>query len=487
MPLKSIVSQTKLAAYIFIVAAFSFIPSVASADTGKDYIDALPLTVYETEGMNPQNMDYDRENKMFPAHQCWIKDKLVYYYKFRMYTPKTYPESIKMGQDNKVATMPIYIYTTTGDLSGIVEDQYPIYPFHTSDGEMYSDFVQVQLVKVSKDYVANSHKSEYDLHEVEGITPTQIYLNAPLVPNGSKLEAAGGGMAPIKPIQIWYKGQEAQAFYFETTDQAFADIFNPLTRVGNAAEKGSGYEITVSQFVEAEDEVSYAPIWHFNQYSFGVTEGVNNGGPSSKGQMNVVDTDRLDDDYSPLWQVLWATKVPEGYQASTASNADVITPENGFEIKETPMYVNCPNIGPHGGVKTDLPKAKSFGADYYSGEKAVLRGALIMEGGKDIMAYIGEEMIGETKTGMMGEYSFEVDSSAFESMAKVDIKDMEGKTLQTFQHMEQEEEGVREQEEAPTADKEVMDIEKILSDYGLYIALGVIALLIIVAIIRKRD
>ena len=52
--------------------------------TGGDYLTQAPATVYESEQMSPQNMDYDATNKMFVAHACWYNDRLVHYYKFRM-------------------------------------------------------------------------------------------------------------------------------------------------------------------------------------------------------------------------------------------------------------------------------------------------------------------------------------------------------------------------------------------------------------------
>lgn len=78
----------KLTAFALFAA---MVPMVLVSGLGSDYIDETPATVYEADEMSPQTMDYDRANKMFMAHSGWYNDKLIHYYKFRIFAPMMYP------------------------------------------------------------------------------------------------------------------------------------------------------------------------------------------------------------------------------------------------------------------------------------------------------------------------------------------------------------------------------------------------------------
>jgi len=83
---------------------------------------------------------------------------------------------------------------------------------------------------------------------------------------------------------------------FEVTSQAAKDWAAPTRPSGD--DVVSGLEITVTPFFAASTgAVTSIPIWHVNQYTSGVEEGVNGGGPSPRGQRNVINLDRGDAGY----------------------------------------------------------------------------------------------------------------------------------------------------------------------------------------------
>ena len=221
----------------------------------------------------------------------------------------------------------------------------------------------------------------------------------------------------------YYRGVPVQMFVFEVTDQSAADFFAD-TRTGDdtsvaearAADtfmKNGGYGIPVVPFATA-DLVSAIPLWHVNQFSTGVTVGENGGGPNPAGQRNVINLDRADPGYSPLWNLWWGTEMPINYDADQFSNADQASMANGFEFFVTPMYVNCPDVGPVGttmnemkmevdGFETDI---ELNGAD----DAFTILGSappLILTAGIPVkfMANDGT-IVGMTETNIMGAYEY---------------------------------------------------------------------------------
>ena len=67
---------------------------------------------------------------------------------------------------------------------------------------------------------------------------------------------------------------------------------------------------------------------------------------------NVMGVDRGDSGYSPLWRLFWVTRTPPNFAVDQVSHPGQITPAAGFEFAVTPMYVNCPNVGPVGSLNT---------------------------------------------------------------------------------------------------------------------------------------
>lgn len=413
---------------VFLVASCA--PNPKSLSLGLDYLDELPLTVYESEKMSPQNMDYDQENKLFVIHPGYYKNKLIHYYKFRLYAPSTYPGKFSMGGENNVHTMPVYVLTTTGDVNGVAEYIFPHYP-GGGDEEFYSDFVQVHYVTVTPKEARLIRSAEDVLRNELPVQVSDEYINTPIIPSLSRLQDVDGGVAPINSLRGWYKGKQIEFFTFETTSQDWADFLNPKTRIGDAASPDSGYAMDViPNMIISKDKVLTAPIWHLNQYFFGVTPGENNGGPAKMGQRNVIDVDRKDDAYSPLWQVFWISKLPFGYNADDVSSSEDITEENGFSVIQTPMFVNCPDIGPYGGSEENEKKAAAFNV-MPVGDSVVVRGALVMQAGKELTAVSGGNTVGTSTSGMMGEYSFTIPKTSIVDNS-VTVQDEDGNDIAVF-------------------------------------------------------
>lgn len=316
----------------------------AAGDCIARAITSAPPTVYEASTMSPQNMDYDAVNKMFIAHSGWLNDKLVHYYKFRIFAPSTYPGVIAPGASSEaVPTQKIYIVTKDGTLGGAIGD--PIIQYHHEDGTSYSDFMEIHFVTAPENYEANTFKSEEDiLSSLAAKVSSGIMLNLPVVPTDSTLQDPHNGgteKAPIAPVKVWYKCVEVWTYVFEVNDQAAADFF-ASTRTEDPDD--FAFAIPVVPFATS-GSVSAIPLWHVNQYSRGVVDGENGGGPSPKGMRNIINLDRADPGYSPLWSINWVTALPINYLADEVSNPVDITPANGFDTFMTPMFVNCPDIG----------------------------------------------------------------------------------------------------------------------------------------------
>ena len=281
-------------------------------------------------------MDFDAVNNMFVAHACWYRNKIVHYYKFRMYTPSTYPNTIE-DATSMVPIQQVMMMTTTGDFDGVRGK--PIIQFHHDDGEQYSDFQRVVFVSVDDDYMADTYKSVGDVM-ASGATlnETEIILNLPVVPTNSTLQdpaKKGTNAAPIDAVEVFYRGVEVSTYVFEVTTQEAADFF-AKTRTKDPM--AFAYKIPVVAFATSAF-VKAIPLWHFNQFSYGVTPG-NGGGPNPEGMRNVIDADRGDGDaYSPLWHIYWMTEVPVNYMADHVSSR-VGLQMDGFELFVTPMFVN---------------------------------------------------------------------------------------------------------------------------------------------------
>mmetsp|Transcript_36461 Transcript_36461/g.74407 ORF Transcript_36461/g.74407 Transcript_36461/m.74407 type:complete len:454 (-) Transcript_36461:313-1674(-) len=408
---------------------------IAEAAMGDDYITELPPTVYESDTMSPQNMDFDKANNMFVAHSGWYNDKLVHYYKFRMYTPKTYADVIKPESTfQDVPIQKLYIVTTDGGLGGAVGD--PIIEYHTSDGTDYSDFMELVFVEAPDEYDASSpYKSKGDVSGAK-MNETGFILNIPVVPTDSTLQdpdKKGTSKAPIDPVPVWYRGQQVHTYVFEVTDQSLAEHF-ASTRTDDPTVQD--YKIYVKPYAN-KNFVTAIPLWHVNQFSNGVTEGENGGGPSPQGMRNIIDLDREDAGYSPLWHIQWVTKLPINYKADDASNIATMTIDNGFDKFSSPMFVNCPDIGAIGASNA---LGKSYQTKIDPTKSNLIQGShktLIMTPDKEISieAPLGES-IATTKTNMMGAYEISLTPDLIPEGTKEIFVVSDGKEIDTFSVME---------------------------------------------------
>ena len=426
---------------LFLASTFSY----GLAAIGDDHIATVPPTVYESSDISPQNADYDSTNKMFIAHPGWLNNKEVFYYKFRVYAPSTYNGVIKgppeMSTSSDVPIQDIHFTTTTGDFTGVVGK--PIIQYHHVDGVTYSDFMRVNFITITDDYIPDSLKSVGDVVD-QSLTPvaTDMILNLPVVPTGATLQhptTGGTTKAPIDPFMVYYKGQMVTTYVFEVTDQAAKDYFDPRTR----SDGDDDYAVTVSQFGSGGDSVFSIPLWHVNQYSRGVAPG-EGGGPSPDGMRNIINLDRGDAGYSPLWQLFWLTEMPVNYSADQVSHKRDMTSANGFEWAITPMFVNCPDIGPVGTEDNPLMEESFMLKIDTEKESNWILGShmsLIFQKDVEITFKAGPTTgvtarsttntgttIATTKTNGMGAFEYELMSSAIPEGTKV-ISVMSGETV----------------------------------------------------------
>ena len=218
----------------------------------------------------------------------WYRGREVQYYDFGMNTPLT--------EGSSVLTAPIYVFITGMDASGspqFVEGQHNVVGVRPGD-EGYSDLWQVMLVTVGEDYEADSVKSVDAVMSGDfEVTETDMYVNCPIVPEGSTLE---GGESLV---QGWYNGE---AIFYPDFGA------NPPTAI---------------------------PIWAF-------TTGMDGDGNPQflEGQMNIIDSVPDDAGYSAFWRVN-LVMAPEDYQPNSVKAADEIR-EMQYTVQETDLVVNCP-------------------------------------------------------------------------------------------------------------------------------------------------
>lgn len=219
----------------------------------------------------------------------WYRGEAVEYYDFGMHTPLTDGES--------VATAPIWVLVYDDmDKDGpeFVEGQHNIVDVVPGD-EGYSDLWKVMLVAVPRDYEADSIRSAADIDAMAyPITETDMYVNCPIVPEGTTLE----GGEPL--VQGWYQGQEVY----------YPDFgLNPPFAI---------------------------PIWAF------ITGMDADGNPVFvEGQHNVIDAVPGDEAYSAFWRVNLVVVDGEYEPDSIRDAADI---NEMYEVTQTDLVVNCPVV-----------------------------------------------------------------------------------------------------------------------------------------------
>lgn len=217
----------------------------------------------------------------------WYRDRAVEYYDFGA-------NSAVNGSIVKTAPIYVFIHGLNPDGSPqFVEGQHNVVDMVPGE-EGYSDLWQVMLVTVPEEYEPDSitSKAKLDAAGYE-ITPTDMLVNCPIVPEGTVLE---GGE---ELVQGWHDGQEV--YYPDFGQNIPAAI----------------------------------PIWVF------ITGMDNQGNPQFvESQSNIIDAVPGDPGYSAFWRVNLVT-VPEGYQPNSIRSAAEVQAA-GFTVTQTDMVVNCP-------------------------------------------------------------------------------------------------------------------------------------------------
>lgn len=230
------------------------------------------------------------QGETYELTQGWYEGRETYYYDFGANTQAT-------SDGQAVVTAPIYVPITGMDAEGnpqMVEGQYNIVGVVPGD-EGYSDLWQVILVTVPEDYEANTLSSVQAVQDSGyELTPTETYVNCPIVPEGSTL-AEGG--APL--VQGWYEDEAIYYFDFGPNPAQTAPIYAFIT---GTDEEGN------PQFVE--------------------------------GQYNVVGVIPGDEGYSDFWYVNLVT-VPEDYEVNSITSVQGVM-DSGYEITTPGLLVNCP-------------------------------------------------------------------------------------------------------------------------------------------------
>jgi adenosylcobinamide amidohydrolase len=218
----------------------------------------------------------------------WYRDRAVEYYDFG--------DNTKLGQGSNVQTAPIYVFIHGMNADGtpdMVEGQHNI--VDAVPGEPgYSDLWQVTFVTVADDYVADSIKSASEITAASlEMTPTQMFVNCPIVPAGTTLETGK------EVVQGWNDGEAV-----------FYPDFGANINVA----------IPIYVFVTGFDAASMPQM--------------------VQGQQNIIDSVPWDAGYSAFWRVNFVT-VPAGYEPNSIRSA-ADAEASGYPIEESDVVVNCP-------------------------------------------------------------------------------------------------------------------------------------------------
>ena len=169
--------------------------TLKSVYADDDYITQLPINLYQSADITPQNADFDKENNKFIAHPGWYNDIEVHYYKFHINGGTSLSE---------IPVQDFYVMTTDGTLEGAIGN--PVIQYFNGGedvGKGYSDYMNLKLVTVPQDYVADTFKSVGDIttHSDATVADTDIYMNIPVVPNDSTLQHPNN-KSELAPINL---------------------------------------------------------------------------------------------------------------------------------------------------------------------------------------------------------------------------------------------------------------------------------------------
>lgn len=127
---------------------------------------------------------------------------------------------------------------------------------------------------------------------------------------------------------------------------------------------------------------------------------------------NVINLDRGDDGYSPLWNVFWMTELPMNYKADEISNAVDVKTDTGFALFVAPMFINCPDIGKVATSANVLRQDLTGMIDASQNSTMVLGSdpSLIFQKGVPISFITDGVQIANTQTNFAGAYQLELES-----------------------------------------------------------------------------
>ena len=167
---------------------------------------------------------------------------------------------------------------------------------------------------------------------------------------------------------------------------------------------------------------------------------MNGGGPDPAGMRNIIEQDRGDAGYSPLWHLWWLTELPMNYAADQVSNSNAITEENGFSLIRTPMFVNCPDVGPVGTEQNLFETEFETKIDRTNMDDVVIQGSLAPFTNDVIVSFVTDSgtTLGNTTSTGAGSYTYTAsvadipeDATALKVMA-------DGKVIRTIEFLGEE-------------------------------------------------
>jgi hypothetical protein len=147
---------------------------------------------------------------------------------------------------------------------------------------------------------------------------------------------------------------------------------------------------------------------------------------STTQQQRKKNLDRPDPGYSPLWNILWATEMPINYSADQFSNAQQASmdEDGSFVFFQTPMYVNCPDIGLVGDEMNTLKLSDGdeFMTTIALGDDMMMEDTFTLIGTSPALIFAADEpitfvakpsgdVVGETTTNIMGGYEYDLEAA----------------------------------------------------------------------------
>ena len=204
-----------------------------------------------------------------------------------------------------------------------IAGQLPVFD-HLPGEEGHSDIFQVFQVKIlDGDYQVNSITSRQEIFDEElEVIDTETFINAIIVPDGSKASRRFDAAAPAELFNGWYKDQILKYLLFENGPSAQAIVIS-------------------------EGRINTPQMFAFLENKGDITEGF--ALDASTGKTHNVFTSLPDDEggYAPLWAVhLFKLEVFEKVQDVASALEQTGVEDNQIILPELPnLFVNAPIVG----------------------------------------------------------------------------------------------------------------------------------------------